>query len=359
MSKREKILATAAGLVVVIIVMAFAVSKVFLEPAARAEQQALELQDKINRVRAEKGKEDAYQARLKALASEAFGTDELRVSEQVRKVITDVLALSGLSSQNLSLKPMVGSRVPGVYREIGWSVRARGKMGQVISFLYLMSRDPHLHRLDNVVLGMVPGSTDVDVQVKYATLLLEQAKGEKLAIDESPEPPPDASVLESPERQAYNMIVMRDVFRPYIPGKPQPPPPSGEEPRRVAESPPPQKGSDSRYRVVGLPTWGGKTEVLVRDNSSGKVVNFKAGDDLGGGKVVMVDYRTLPSPKNPEILSGSRVVLRIGSEYYAVELGQSLADKRTLAERDLPPGLPKLEKPTPGGSEPQAGSAKQ
>jgi hypothetical protein len=358
MTKREKALAAGAGLVVIIIVTALAVSKVFLEPAGRAEQQALELQEKLNRARVEQGKESVYKAHLKDLAAEAFGTDELRVSEQVRMVITDVLALSGLSSQNLSLKPLVGSRVPGVYREIGWSVRARGKQPQVISFLYLMSRDPHLHRLDNVVLAPVPSSTDVEVQVKYATLLLESPKGEKLAIDESPDVPPDASVLESPERQAYNVIVMRDVFRPYIQAKPQPQQPQpNDEPRRVAE--PPRAGSEGRYRVVGLPTWGGRTEVLVRDNSSGKVANFKAGDDLAGGKIVMVDYRMLPSPKNPEILSGSRVVLQIGSEYYAVELGQSLADKRTLAAGELPPGLPKIENPSPGGPSPQSGSAKQ
>ena len=358
MTKREKVLAASVGLAVVILVMAFAVNKVFLEPAARAEQQALDLQDKIERARAEKKKENTYQTRLKDLASQAFGADELRVSEQVRMVVTDVLALSGLSSQNLSLKPLVGSRVPGVYREIGWSVRARGKQPQVINFLYLMSRDQHLHRLDNVVLAPVAGSQDVEVQVKYATLLLEPVKGEKLAIDESPELPPDASVLESSERQAYNVIAMRDVFRPYIPAKPQPKAQPPDEPRRVADAPP-KPGSDSRYRVVGLPTWGGKTEVLVRDASSGKVANFKAGDDLAGGKIVMVDYRLLPSPKNPEILSGSRVVLHIGSEYYAVELGQSLADKRTLAEGELPPGLPKLASPSPGGAEPQSGSAKQ
>ncbi|MCX5682976.1 MAG: hypothetical protein NT049_04750 [Planctomycetota bacterium] len=359
MTKREKVMAATAGLVVVGLVTALAVSKVFLEPAARAQQQAVDLQDKLNRARAEKGKEKTYQARLKDIAAQAFGTDELRVSEQVRMVITDVLALSGLSSQNLSLKPLVGSRVPGVYREIGWSVRARGKQAQVISFLYLMSRDPHLHRLDNVVLAPVPSSPDVEVQVKYATLLLEQAKGEKLVIDEAPEPPPDASVLEAPERQQYDVIAMRDVFRPYIQAKPQPrASPQSDEPRHVAESPP-QKGSEGRYRVVGLPTWGGKTEVLVRDSSSGKVNNLKAGDDFGGGKIVMVDYRVLPLPKNPEILSGSRVVLLIGSEYYAVELGQSLADKRTLAAGEVPPGLPKIEKPSPAGPEPQAGSAKQ
>jgi hypothetical protein len=359
MSKREKVLVMAAGLVVIVIVTALAINKVLLEPAARSEQQAVELREKIERARAEKGKEPIYRGRLNDLAAQAFGTDELRVSEQVRMAITDVLALSGLSSQNLALKPLVGSRVPGVYREIGWSVTARGKMGQVISFLYLMSRDPHLHRLDNVALAPVPNSTDVQLQVKYATLLLEPVKGEKLVVDDVPDQLPDASVLESPERQQYNVIAMRDVFRPYIPARPQPPQAQpSEEPRRVAESPP-QRGGEGRYRVVGLPMFAGQTEVLVRDNSSGKVSNLKAGDELGGGKIVMVDYRQLPLPKNPEILSGSRVVLQIGSEYYAVELGQSLADKRTLSASEAPPGLPKLEKPLPAGPEPQAGSAKQ
>jgi len=358
MTKREKVLATGAGLVVVAIVMAFAVNKVFLEPAARAQQQAVDIQGKLNRALAEKGKEPTYTARLNDLASKAFGTDELRVSEQVRMAVTDVLALSGVSSQNLALKPLVGSRVPGVYREIGWSVSARGKLGQVISFLYLMSRDPHLHRLDNVVLAPVPNSTDVQLQVKYATLLLEPVKGEKLVVDELPDQPPDASVLDAPERQQYNVIAMRDVFRPYIAAKPQPQAQPPEEPRRMAE-PPPKPGAEGRYRVVGLPTWGGKTEVLVRDNSSGKVANFKAGDELAGGKIVLVDYRLLPLLKNPEILSGSRVVLLIGSEYYAVELGQSLADKRTLSDTELPPGLPKPAKPGPDGPAPQSGSATQ
>jgi hypothetical protein len=361
MSKREKVMATAAGLVVIVLVTALAINKVLLEPAARSEQQAVDLREKIARAEAEKKKSPTYTARLKDLAAQAFGTDELRVSEQVRMAITDVLAVSGLSSQNLALKPIVGSRVPGVYREIGWSVTARGKMGQVISFLYLMSRDSHLHRLDSVALAPVPNSSDVQLQVKYATLLLEPAKGEKLVVDEVADQPPDATVLESPERQRYDMIAMRDVFRPYIPAKPQPQPEPrrSEEPqRRVAESPPP-RGGEGRYRVVGLPMFAGQTEVLVRDSSSGKVSNLKTGDDLGGGKIVMVDYRVLPSPRNPEILSGSRVVLQIGNEYYAVELGQSLADKRTLSASEVPSDLPKLEKPAPAGPEPQAGSAKQ
>lgn len=359
MSKREKTMAAAAGLVVVALVTYVAVSKVFLEPAANAERQALDLQERIARAKTEKGKEDAYKGRLKQLAAGAFGTDEMKVSEQVRTVVTDVLILSGVSSQYLTLKPLTGSRVPGVYREIGWTVRARGKLAQVINFLYLMSREPHLHRVDNVVVQPVPNSQDVELQVKYATLLLESPPTDKLVTDEVEPLPMETTLLETPERQQYDMIAVRDVFRPYIPAKPQvaqatPPP------QRREESPPsPRPGPDGRYRVVGLPTWFGRCDVLVRDGGSGKVTSLTAGDDLAGGKIILVDYRMLPMPKKPEILSGSRVVLQIGSDYYAVELGQSLADKRALTDAELPPGLPRLQRPSPEAPPPSAGTAKE
>jgi hypothetical protein len=359
LTKREKTLAAAAGTVVVALVTYVAVSKVFLEPAANLDRQALDLQDRIARAKAEKGKEDAYKNRLKQLAAGAFGTDEMKVSEQVRTVVTDVLILSGVSSQYLTLKPMTGSRVPGVYREIGWAVRARGKLAQVINFLYLMSREPHLHRVDNVVVHPVPNSQDVELQVKYATLLLESPPTDKLATDEVEPLPIETTLLETPERQQYDVIAVRDVFRPYIPAKPQvaqaPPPP----PRREESPPSPKPGSDARWRVVGLPTWFGRSDVLVRDASSGKVTSLTTGDDLAGGKIILVDYRMLPLPKKPEILSGSRVVLLIGSDYYAVELGQSLADKRALTDAELPPGLPRLQRPSPEAPPPSAGTAKE
>jgi hypothetical protein len=359
MSKREKTLVASAGVVVVILVTYMAVNKVFLEPAANAERQALELQDRIDRAKAEKGKEGAYKGHLKQLAAEAFGSDEMRVSEQVRTVVTDVLTVSGVSSQNLALKPLVGSRVPGVYREIGWGVRARGKLGQIISFLYLMSREPHLHRLDNVIVAPVPNSQDVELQVKYATLLLESPANEKLATDEVGALAMEPALLQSPEREQYNLIAMRDVFRPYIPGRRPPPEQPRSEPQPSRPESPPPRGSDSRFRIVGLPTWGGRNDVLVRDAGNGRVASLTTGDELAGGKIVMIDYRLLPLPKKPEILSGSRVVIQIGSEYYAVELGQSLADKRTLADAELPPGLPKLNRPSPEGTPSPAGAAKQ
>jgi len=354
MNSREKILAAAFGLAAVAFVTYLAINKVFLGPAADRDNQARDLTAKISRLKTEKGKETANRGRLKELAGLTFGADDMRVSEQVRMMATEVLTLSGLSTQNLSLKPLIGSRVPGVYKEIGWTVRARGKLGHVISFLYLMSKESHLHRLDNIVLSPVPGGTDVELQVKYATLVLEPPKGEKLVVAESDEVL-EPGLLESPERQQYNLIVARDLFRPYMPGKPKEPERPAEQPRSPSEPSTPRT-PDGRYRLVGLPTWGGGADVLIRDAGTGKVASFKTGDDLAGGKIVVVDYRPLPMPNNPEILSGSRVVLQIGQEYYAVELGASLAEKHPLPPDRLPPGLPKLEPAPPQAPAPSTGS---
>ena len=355
MIKRERILIGALGFAALVAVMYLAVNRVFLVPAAQRMVDAEAIIGKIKHANAQKSKEVAYQNRLKSLAAMTFGADENHVSELMRSRITELLGQSGLSAQNLSLKPLVSSRVPGVYKEIGWTVRSRGKLSHVVNFVYLMAREPHLHRLDNLVLAPVPGGTDVELQVKYGTLVLETAKGEKIETDRTAEDLPPG-ILQSGERLPYEVIASRNLFLPYIPGAPAQKPPPAEPPRPPTEPGVPRV-PEGRYRLVGLPTWGSTPDVLVRDASTGKLATYKPGDDLAGGKIVTVDYRPMPLPNRPELLSASRVVLAIGADYYAVELGTSLAEKHPLAADQIPPGLPKLEAPPPTGPAP-AGALK-
>ena len=53
----------------------------------------------------------------------------------------------------------------------------------------------------------------------------------------------------------------------------------------------------------------------------------------------MIDYREMPFPGRPQVYSGSRLVLQIGKDYWAVELGQNLSERRKLPEGDLPARL--------------------
>ena len=55
----------------------------------------------------------------------------------------------------------------------------------------------------------------------------------------------------------------------------------------------------------------------------------------------MIDYRKMPFPKKPALLSQSRVILAIGEEYWAIERGNTLADKHKLAPEQLPANLAK------------------
>jgi hypothetical protein len=342
-NRRQKILIGIAGLIALGFVMYLVVDRVFLVPAAQRMNDAKEVIAKINHARAEKKKEGTYQNRLKELAAMTFSLDENHSSEQVRSRVAEILGQSGLSAQNLSLKPLVSSRVPGVYKEIGWLVRARGKITHVINFLYLLSREPHLHRLDNLILSPVPGGTDVELQVKYGTLVLELPKGEKAETDRTAEDS-EPLVLQGAERGQYETIATRNLFLPYIPAAPVQKPPPAEGPRTPTEPTAPRV-PEGRYRLVGLPAWGGQPDVLISDAYSGKVASYKLGDDLAGGKIVTVDYRPLPLPSRPDVVSASRVVLQVGARYYAVELGTSLAEKRPLPDDQVPPNLPKLEAP--------------
>ena len=345
MIKRERILIGALGFAALVAVMYLAVNRVFLVPAAQRMVDAEAIIGKIKHANAQKSKEVAYQNRLKSLAAMTFGADENHVSELMRSRITELLGQSGLSAQNLSLKPLVSSRVPGVYKEIGWTVRSRGKLSHVVNFVYLMAREPHLHRLDNLVLAPVPGGTDVELQVKYGTLVLDTPQGEKLETDRVEDDAPPG-VLQSAERVQYETIASRNLFLPYIPAVAGQTPPGGESPQTPGEPSGPRV-PEGYYRIVGLPAWGDAADVLVRDGRTGRVAAYKPGDALGGGRIITVDYRSMPLPGKPDLLSQSRVVLQIGAEYYAVELGASLAEKHALTPDQVPPGLPKLEAPPP------------
>jgi len=73
-----------------------------------------------------------------------------------------------------------------------------------------------------------------------------------------------------------------------------------------------------------------------------KTTRHKAGDPLAGGQIVLVDFRPLPKPGNEALQSYSRVIIKIATEFWAIERGQTLADKYRLRVDQLPESLSKL-----------------
>jgi len=197
----------------------------------------------------------------------------------------------------------------------------------VVNLLFLLNASPWLHRTENLIVstGDKPGL--VRVRFHYLTLVPETAPEVTRTNLVA------ALSLDSPERHLLNSIVSRDILRPYIKR-----PPAVAQPGQPAAAPskPGVPPGPEAFRVVSLSEWQGQPEIHIRDLSAQKTVRYRPGDELAGGTIVMVDYRPMPLPGNSLLQSFSRLILKIGNDYWAVERGRTLADKRKLNPGELP-----------------------
>lgn len=347
MNRREKILAIVIGAMVAGYAGYGAVNKLLFGRAAAYDAEAASLRADLNKLRAENRRKKGYVARLQGFASRSFEGDEVLVRERMRARLIRLLEHSGLSTEKLVSQPLQGRRLKHKGKEkdrsVGRSVTIRGKPSHVINFLYLLKKDPYVHRIEGITLSADPKTGKMDLQLKYFTLLLDGVKREAPASSPATSP---AGGLDGPDRDGYDLIVRRDVFRPYVrrptrvaTRSPQRPRRAYPRPRVQISTPAPPPGPQKRLRVTGLSTLSGVPEVSVRNRSDGEVKTYKLGESLGNGTIVMIDYRPMPKPEDPRDLSGSRVILRIGGNYWAVEIGQYLVDKYRLKALELPPGL--------------------
>jgi hypothetical protein len=247
-------------------------------------------------------------------------------------------------------QPIAGKTRPGAYSEIGWKYKLAGTLEQAVNILYLLREDPYLHRIDG--LSIVPRSDGrtVDLSFRYVTIVLDEAllgmkrkvggETKTITVSTADEPLPLPQLADSEQRSHYGLIAARNIFRPYLQ---KPPPPPSHEPRMARDDPPPPPPGPnwSRFKVISLTNWSDGQDISVQNTQTGEIQQHKVGDPLAGGKIVMVDYRELPRRDDPELASPSRVIVRLGEEFFAVELGETLAQKRRLEPAQLPARLSK------------------
>lgn len=353
MNLREKILATLFGTVLVVAMGYLGVKKLYLDRDSGYDGQRRKLIADTAKLKRENDKIAGAAESIRSWAGLTYDTDELRASAKIGATLMALVERAGLNPEKLSLQPSQGSRVRGAYKEIGRTISVRGKLQNIVDFLYLLEQEPHLHRLDNLSILPQHKTNEIDLQVRYITLVLDSTKTED--VDTVAEMAP--TDLDGEGRELLDVIASRDLFRPYIQRRAAPPPPptSPRSPSPPRYTPPrtpvkptaTPRPSTGRQRIVGLPTWSNNQEVLVSDSSSSQLRTYRAGDTLGGGTIVMVDYRALPSPANPQMLSPSRVIIRKDPDYWAVELGQELTEQRRLARDQLPAPIRSLPQPPP------------
>ncbi len=332
MNAREKKLAIIVGALFGLFAVVFLARGLFLGPLRAIDKKMAAVSQKLQGVQKERKAFFAAESSLKKVAVRLFSDDVDQAHARSGEMLTKAIRTCGLREADFSRLPIGPSRMRGA-SEIGWSVQGEGSISNVVDLLFLLEKSPYLHRLENLVLTAADQSGNLRVRFRFLTLVLVPPP----AVD--PAPLPDIT-LTNAQRELYSGIVDRDILRPYIKRPPTPPPQKDHSPSQAPAGPPPP--GPETFQIVSLSDWKGHPEVHVRDLTRQKTLVYQAGDELAGGTVVMVDYRSLPMHGNPLLNSFSRVILRINDEFWAIDHGKTMADKYPLAPEQLPERLSKL-----------------
>jgi len=332
-NQREKVLAGIVGGMVGLFALGLGGRAMFVGPLKDADKKIRNTRFNLEKVQKEKRAFFAAEDAVKQVAARTFSHDVDEASALSGEMITGLIRRAGLSEADFSRLPVGPRRLRGA-REIGWSIRGSGSHADVVDFIYLLKKVPAAHRIESLTMSTSERSGKVRVSFRWLTLVVTPEP-----IVERADLKPVAS-LDSGERRVFDAAVERDVFRPYIKRPPPPPPapPAGPTPAPPVAPPP----AWETFQVVSLSEWQGRPEVHVRDLKSQSLASYGQGDELAGGKIVAVDYRSLPHPAKPGLQSHSRVIVKIGEAFWAVERGQTLAERRQLNDEQLPEKLLKL-----------------
>lgn len=331
MNQREKILALVTGGCAALFVGYFAIHGLFIAPAQTLTQQAASLSEQVTELEAKNAREQQQKRVLVDVARHSYGQTVQQANEQVRARLVQLVSQAGLNPQHVRLTTHAGRRISHTYQAFGWSLSIRGPLDKVVNLLFLLQRQPRVHRIDDLSLGGVPHSRDINLRLTYSSLVLQGTK------QRLPAPLSDDKLqfvsLDAADRALYQPAVARDIFRPF----------TNAPPRIVQTSDPePSEGTTEvatpGLSVVSLSQLNGRPQVLLRDDSSGATQTLHVGDMLAGGVIAAVDYRQMSQPGG-HLLSPSRLILRMGTDFWAVELGQHVSDRHALAAADLPASL--------------------
>lgn len=336
MNRREKIIAIAVGLFVGGVLLYLLLSAVLLTPLAQRDKRRSVLETAISDLRTKQSQREADKRAVASFAKQTLGGDANAVSEAVSRRLTKMVETSGLA-QNMKVDIQSPKIVDGGGKEIACTVGAEGKLSNVCDLLFLLKASPELHRIDNLSIKPRGQDNTVRVDFRYATLVLDTPKGTRAPTTMPSEDLSEVS-LNDPNRELYNVVTARNLLARYEPPAPRPFLPPNNMPHSEEPEQPPQP-EDWQFKVVALPAWGGAEEIFIRDSSANSTQKYRVGQPLAGGVIAMIDYRPMPRMDRPGLLSPSRLILKLGRDYWAVELGQSLSQKRQMKHSELPTTL--------------------
>ncbi|NLF31699.1 MAG: hypothetical protein GX591_12525 [Planctomycetes bacterium] len=348
MNRREKLLMIAIGSAIGLAVVYGLVNSLLLKPRAALHRSIAERGKELTELQGKAGREIRFREQhedfLKRTYLGGYDPDGKATQEAAQRRLKALALAAGLEEKTLDIRPQSIGRegIKHGFLHVGLTATVNGSLQAVTDFLYLLRAEPVPHRIESLRLRPDLAAGQVEVWLRYTTLAMLPPSGDPPSAATRPTTQPrPVPPLDDPARRAFDAIASRDLFRPFV-ARPAPTPPPTPVGRNDPPRHQPPPSTDQYYRIVGLSTWSGDAAdavIVVTDSRTRHTAEHLVGDKLGDGTIACVDYRPLPTPGDPEILSPSRAILKIGERYYAVELGQTLAEKRVLTESDLPDTL--------------------
>jgi len=326
------------GVLAAVIFITKAIVPWVVNPVKKWERDTTNRKKQINALQKIQNEAHLHKNRLTKLNTQGFADNTAEASAAMGEHITKLLRQSGLPETAFSRRPFEPRAiVRNGPKPIGYTINGQGSLKRVTDLLFLMQNDPHIQRIENISLSPVSGGTDVRLNFQFISLVIGTKYGKFTGTNS----PPVFPKLDSEDRTLYTGITKRALFLPYQ-KKPPPPTPPPAKPKTEPPVTQPPPGPET-YKIVSLSEWKGEQEVMVYDTNKKKTRSYKPGDNLAGGKIVMIDYRQMPFPKKPTLLSQSRVIVSIGDDFWAIERGNTLADIHKLSVEQLPKHLAKRQ----------------
>jgi hypothetical protein len=338
MNRREKILAVVVGSILGVAILYGVINRMVLSRGRELSTQAHSIGEAVEKLETENMRLTQYRGLFADFRDRSFDDNPRRASVLADTTIKQLAKQAGLGQSDYTVGSFAERREANAYRELLCTITGTSSLERITNFLYLLGRDTHLHRVTHLSLKRrqeKKGRTKVAFTLRYSTLVFDGNIPVSVPSRPTETQPPEAVGLNTPEREIYNVIASRDVFSPYV----RPPDRHRPDPQPQPHTQPAPTPQSGRLVVTGLPSIAGKHEVHIAIRGQDVKKVLKVGDSLPIGKIVMVDYRLMPMPGKPHLISQCRVILKAGKNYWAIERGQRLDQRRILRPEELPEKL--------------------
>lgn len=277
MNKREKILAVAVGLVVIVLGGKFLFTKVFLAPLDDVERDIAAVQKKIDETKRKLQAKNRLIREWKSLCDRSLGHDPEKADLLLNERVTELIAASGLDKVTRTPASPVSRKGSGI-SFVAVNLTGRGSLAQIVSFLELLYREPYAVKV--TALSLSP--EDRGDRIKIANCRIEAIVPTRPALGSMPSStsrPAIPTVRRGSPDPQYAMIATRNLFKPFTP----PPPPvvqasrTPDPPRPTGHTPPvlPRDPNGRPGDVIGTVAIGAQAGAYIRNRTEPKLYNLK------------------------------------------------------------------------------------